>query len=450
MNQSDIDSILSCAIGEIEAGLGSSSALEAVRLNYLGKKGKITDLLKSLGGLEPEQRKIVGEKVNQLRDKITKHLDDGIKLAAQKEESAALEQEWLDVSLPVKITAGSNSHGNIHPLSQVQEELENIFLGLGFDVVDGPEVEGEFFNFEALNIPEWHPARDMQDTIWSTLPKILLRTQTSAMQVRAMRDRKPPLRIVAPGRCFRYERMDATHEHTFYQMEGMMIDKKVSVGNLTYFMKTLLEKIFGFPPKIRLRPGYFPFVEPGFELDIWFNDRWLELLPCGLVHPRVLEYGGIDPKQWQGFAFGLGLSRLVMTRYAISDIRHLQAGDLRFLKQFYHPLTALVHAAPALHRIPLDTHLCLVQGLPDKTPHCPLTTGPLLDAPPSSCPTPASPSDYPGALPARHVGLFQPKHTAQVLAPPTATSHLLTQPLRRPLDSSPPSIHAAYDRPPPS
>ena len=173
----------------------------------------------------------------------------------------------------------------------------------------------------------------MQDTIWLENGS-LLRTQTSAIQVRALKDKKPPIRIVAPGRCFRYERLDATHEHTFYQMEGMMIDKKVTVGHLIYFMKTLLREIFGEDQKIRLRPGYFPFVEPGFELDIWFKGKWLELLPCGLVHPKVLSAGGIDPNKWQGLAFGLGLSRLVMTKYGIDDIRHLQSADLRFLRQF--------------------------------------------------------------------------------------------------------------------
>lgn len=312
----------------------TSKELEDLRVSILGKKGSLTEALKLIKDVPNEQKKSYGDEVNRAKESITEVLDNKKKKILLSEETAKLSKEWIDVTLPVEISSAPRSIGHIHPLSKVQKELEDIFLGLGFDVVDGPEVETEYNNFEALNIPSWHPARDMQDTIWTTLPGILLRTQTSPMQIRAMLERQAPMRIVAPGRCFRYERMDATHEHTFYQMEGMMIDKKVHVGHLTYFMKTLLSEIFGFEPKIRLRPGYFPFVEPGFELDIWFNDRWLELLPCGLIHPKVLAYGGIDPKKWQGFAFGLGLSRLVMTRFKIDDIRHLQGGDARFLSQF--------------------------------------------------------------------------------------------------------------------
>lgn len=312
----------------------SSEQVESLRVQYLGKKGSITGILKSLGGLPPDERKLVGEAVNQSKDIVTQLLDARGAELARKEEEEILSKEALDVTLPVKMPLQNTEVGHLHPLSTVQRELEDIFIGLGFDVVDGPEVETEFYNFESLNVPEWHPARDMQDTIWTTLPGLLMRTQTSPIQVRALQERKAPLRIVAPGRVFRYERVDATHGHTFYQMEGMMIDREVTVGHLIYFMKTLLRKIFKFDPKIRLRPGYFPFVEPGFELDIWFNDGWMELLPCGLIHPKVLSHGGIDPKEWQGFAFGLGLSRLVMSRFQVEDIRHFQGGDFRFLNQF--------------------------------------------------------------------------------------------------------------------
>ena len=309
------------------------SVLEDLRIKLLGKKGELTSLMKDLREAPAEERKNLGKLLNEAKSEVESLLLERLRNVKQKAVDAKLTQEWIDVTLPVASAPFSLEAGSIHPLTRVQRELEQIFVSLGFDVVDGPEVETEYYNFEALNIPDTHPARDMQDTIWTTKGN-LLRTQTSAIQVRALQDLKPPLRIVAPGRCFRYERIDATHEHTFYQMEGMMIDKNVTVGHLIYFMKTLLREIFGSEQKIRLRPGYFPFVEPGFELDIWFQGRWLELLPCGLVHPRVLESGGIDPTQWQGFAFGLGLSRLVMSRYQIDDIRHLQAGDLRFLKQF--------------------------------------------------------------------------------------------------------------------
>ncbi len=329
----NVRTILQKGLADLQK-LETSKELEELKVSLLGKKGSLTEALKLIKNIPPESKKEYGDEVNKAKDTFSKHLDQCKSRILVQEETAKLSSEWIDVTLPLDIPSAPKGIGHIHPLSHVQRELEEIFLGLGFDVVDGPEVETEHLNFEALNIPAWHPARDMQDTIWTTLPGILLRTQTSPMQIRAMLDREAPLRIVAPGRCFRYERMDATHEHTFYQMEGMMIDKNVHVGHLTYFMKTLLSEIFGYEPKIRLRPGYFPFVEPGFELDIWFNGKWLELLPCGLIHPKVLEYGGIDSKKWQGFAFGLGLSGLVMTRFNIVDIRYLQGGDARFLSQF--------------------------------------------------------------------------------------------------------------------
>lgn len=318
---------------KVISSVADLKALEEYRVLLLGKKGDFTNLMKALKDVDPQERKTVGALLNQAKVDLETSFDTRKATLQRLEESAQLEAEWLDVTLPVDAPLHASGPGSLHPLTRVQRELEQTFISLGFQVVDGPEVESEYYNFDALNIPSTHPARDTQDTFW-TITGALLRTQTSAMQVRALETMQPPLRIVAPGRCFRYERIDATHEHTFYQMEGMMVDRVVTVGHLLYFMRTLLREIFGFDPKVRLRPGYFPFVEPGFELDIWFNNRWLELLPCGLVHPRVLEYGGIDSKSWQGFAFGLGLSRLVMSRYAIDDIRHLQAADLRFLRQF--------------------------------------------------------------------------------------------------------------------
>jgi len=235
--------------------------------------------------------------------------------------------------------------GRLHPLSQIQYEIEDIFTSMGFTVLDGPEVETDYYNFEALNIPAHHPARDMQDTFW-TEDGNLLRTHTSAIQVRGMERLQPPFRVIGPGRVFRYEATDASHENTFYQVEGMMVDRDISVADLIYFMKVLLKEIFGREVTIRLRPGYFPFVEPGFELDIHClicdgkgcsvckQSGWVELLPCGLVHPNVLRYGKIDPDKWSGFAFGLGMNRLVMMRYGINDIRHFLSGDIRFLRQF--------------------------------------------------------------------------------------------------------------------
>ena len=254
---------------------------------------------------------------------------------------ARLDAEWLDLTLP----APGPRRGHLHPITRIQRELEELFISLGFAVLDGPEVETEYHNFDALNIPADHPARDMQDTFWLEDGN-LLRTHTSPVQVRGMERLGPPLRMIAPGRVFRNESVDASHEHTFYQLEGMMIDRDVSVAHLLYFMKTLLTAIFHRDVTVRLRPGYFPFVEPGFELDIQClicggpgcpvckQSGWVELLPCGLVNPNVLRMSGIDPEEWNGFAFGLGLTRLVMMRYGIDDIRQLQGGDLRFLEQF--------------------------------------------------------------------------------------------------------------------
>jgi phenylalanyl-tRNA synthetase alpha chain len=235
--------------------------------------------------------------------------------------------------------------GHLHPITRIQNEIEDLFISMGFAVLDGPEVETEFHNFDALNIPRDHPARDMQDTFWMKDGN-LLRTHTSPVQVRGLETLKPPLRMIAPGRVFRNESIDASHEHTFYQVEGMMVDREVSVAHLIYFMKALLKGIFGREVTVRLRPGYFPFVEPGFELDInclicggsgcpvCKQSGWVELLPCGLVNPNVFRLSGLDPEEWNGFAFGLGLTRLVMMRYGIDDIRLLQSGDLRFLNQF--------------------------------------------------------------------------------------------------------------------
>ncbi len=238
--------------------------------------------------------------------------------------------------------------GSLHPITQVTRELEDLFTSMGYVVLDGPEVERDWYNFEALNIPRDHPARDAQDTFYVAGAKdndLVLRTHTSPVQVRAMEKMRPPFRAIAPGKVFRQETTDASHEHTFHQMEGLVVGKDVSVGHLIGAMKTLLRGVFGKDIEVRLRPGYFPFVEPGFELDarcpfcksgcsVCKQSTWIELLPCGMVHPNVLRSGQIDPDEWSGFAFGLGLSRLVMLRHGIDDVRHLLGGDLRFLEQF--------------------------------------------------------------------------------------------------------------------
>jgi phenylalanyl-tRNA synthetase alpha chain len=323
------------------AAATSEEELEAVRVDALGRKGPLAQAGKEMGKLAPEDRARIGKLLNSARQSIEQALDGRKQAFAEAALRARLDAEWLDLTLP----APGPRRGHLHPITRIQRELEELFSSLGFAVLDGPEVEDEYHNFDALNIPRDHPARDMQDTFWLDGGN-LLRTHTSPVQVRGMERLGPPLRMIAPGRVFRNESVDASHEHTFYQLEGMMIDRDVSVANLLYFMKTLLTAIFHREATVRLRPGYFPFVEPGFELDIQClicggsgcpvckQSGWVELLPCGLVNPNVLRMSGIDPEVWSGFAFGLGLTRLVMMRYGIDDIRHLQGGDLRFLEQF--------------------------------------------------------------------------------------------------------------------
>ncbi|HNY38988.1 MAG TPA: phenylalanine--tRNA ligase subunit alpha [Bryobacteraceae bacterium] len=340
MIESTLSDLESRAAALIDAA-GSPDALESARVEFLGRKGALASAGKQMGKLSPDERAAVGKQLNAVKQNLETRFDARKAAFDKAALDARLASEWLDVTRP----APGIRPGSLHPLTLIQRELEDYFTSLGFAVVDGPEVETEWHNFDALNIPSTHPARDAQDTFWVEGGH-LLRTHTSPVQVRAMEKFGAPLRIIAPGRTFRNEEVDASHEHTFYQLEGMMIDRDVSVAHMLYFMKGLLEAIFKRSVTVRLRPGFFPFVEPGFELDVQClicggpgcpvckQSGWVELLPCGLVHPNVLRSGGIDPEEWNGFAFGLGLTRLVMMRYAIDDIRHLASGDLRFLRQF--------------------------------------------------------------------------------------------------------------------
>ncbi len=320
----------------------SSAEVEELRVRFLGKKGELTEMLKDLKNMAIEERKQFGQEANELKNELTDFLEAKFKeLSANDVKKSLSSGSSFDISLP----GTQFKVGSLHPVTIVQKEIERIFTGMGFNIVDGPEAEEEFFNFEALNIPKHHPARDMQDTYWLENGS-LLRTHTSPCQVRAMQKYGAPLKVIAPGRCFRNESTDASHENTFFQLEGMMIDKNVSIANLIYVMKLLLSEVFNRDVKIRLRPGFFPFVEPGFELDLncmicggkgcptCKHSGWIELLPCGMVHPNVLRYGGIDPEEYTGFAFGLGLTRLAMMKYGISDIRVLNSGDLRAMEQF--------------------------------------------------------------------------------------------------------------------
>jgi phenylalanyl-tRNA synthetase alpha chain len=340
MLEKQISELQAAALARIDAAR-SPEDLESVRVDVLGRKGALAQISKEMGKLAPEERARAGKLLNRVKNDLESLIQAATNKFSARTMAARLDAEWIDVTLPVPGTGP----GSLHPITQIQTEIEDLFVSLGFMVLDGPEVETEYHNFDALNIPPEHPARDSQDTFWLTDGN-LLRTHTSPVQVRGMERFSPPLRMIAPGRAFRNESVDASHEHTFYQLEGMMIDRDVSVAHLLYFMKTLLSEIFRRETTVRLRPGFFPFVEPGFELDIQCvicggsgcavckQSGWVELLPCGLVNPNVLRISGIDPEKWNGFAFGLGLTRLVMMRYGIDDIRLLQGGDLRFLQQF--------------------------------------------------------------------------------------------------------------------
>jgi len=340
MMADQLESLRSLALERIR-NAGSLEDLEPVRIEVLGRKGALAEISKGMTKLAPEDKARVGKLLNATKTAVESAIEERKSEFERTALDARLESEWVDLTLP---TPGVRP-GSLHPVTILQKEIEDLFVSLGFTVLSGPEVETEHNNFDALNIPSDHPARDMQDTFWLEGGN-LLRTHTSPVQVRGMLRLGPPLRMIAPGRVFRNEEVDASHEHTFYQLEGMMVDREVSVAHLIYFMKTLLQHIFQKDVTVRLRPGYFPFVEPGFELDIRCllcegagcsvckQSGWVELMPCGLVHPNVLRMARIDPEEWNGFAFGLGLTRLAMMRYGIDDIRLLQSGDLRFLQQF--------------------------------------------------------------------------------------------------------------------
>ena len=340
MLEDQIVALQADAHARIEAA-GTAEELDAVRVEALGRKGALAQLSKEMGKLAPEERARAGKLLNSAKQALEDAFARRKNTFDEAELAKKLDLEWLDLTIP----APGPRPGSLHPITQIQMEIEDLFISLGFMVLDGPEVETEYHNFDALNIPRDHPARDAQDTFWLTDGN-LLRTHTSPVQVRGMERFRPPLRMIAPGRAFRNESVDASHEHTFYQVEGMMIDHDVSVAHLLYFMKTMLREVFRREVTVRLRPGFFPFVEPGFELDIQCficggkgcavckHSGWVEQLGCGLVNPHVLRTSGIDPNEWNGFAFGLGLTRLVMMRYGIEDIRLLQSGDLRFLQQF--------------------------------------------------------------------------------------------------------------------
>ncbi|MBP3705947.1 MAG: phenylalanine--tRNA ligase subunit alpha [Clostridia bacterium] len=315
--------------------------IDEIRVKYLGKKGELTALLKQMGSLSAEERPIMGQMVNEAKAKLEEIV--GAKQIQLKEKATELKlkAEQIDITMPAK----EAKVGKLHPLNTVLNDMIDIFQSMGFDVLDGPEVETDHYNFECLNVPADHPARDMQDTFYLA-DNLLLRTQTSAAQIRTMENRKPPIRIICPGRVFRADEVDATHSPVFHQIEGLVVDKNVTMCDLKGVLEQFAKEIYGADTKVKFRPSFFPFTEPSVEVDVTCSEcggkgcrvckgsGWIEILGAGMVHPNVLRSCGIDPEVYSGFAFGIGLDRLTTTRYKISDIRLLFENDKRFLDQF--------------------------------------------------------------------------------------------------------------------
>ena len=303
--------------------------LETIRVEFLGKKGSITELLKSLGAMYPEQRKQAGAEINELKQKVQDALNTRRDLLQHEQLAAKLAQEQIDVTLPGRTL----ETGGLHPVTRTIERISSFFAELGFEVKHGPEIEDDFHNFDALNIPEHHPARADHDTFYFN-PKLMLRTQTSGVQIRTMEQQQPPLRIISPGRVYRND-YDQTHTPMFHQVEGLMVDTNVSFTELKGILHDFLHNFFEEDLQIRFRPSFFPFTEPSAEVDVMGkNGKWLEVLGSGMVHPNVLRSVGIDPEVYSGFAFGMGVERLTMLRYGVTDLRAFFENDLRFLKQF--------------------------------------------------------------------------------------------------------------------
>jgi len=338
---SDLDSIHNKAIEAIEAA-GDAASLDAVRVQYMGKKGELTSLLKALGKLPAEERPAAGAEIN----KIKSVLQDAITTKRDAIEQIAIDEKLNAEAIDVTLPGRSADVGGLHPVTIVLNRIEQFFRGVGYDVVEGPEIEDDYHNFEALNLPAHHPARAMHDTFYFN-PNLLLRTHTSPVQVRVMEERKPPFRIICPGRVYRVDQPDPSHLPMFHQVEGLLIDHQSSFadlkGTIVEFLRVFFERE---DLEVRFRPSYFPFTEPSAEVDVQCvhcngggcrvcsNTGWLEVMGSGMVHPRVLEYSGIDPEEFSGFAFGMGPDRLAMLRYGVDDLRHYLDNDLRFLRQF--------------------------------------------------------------------------------------------------------------------
>mgnify|MGYP002274200867 CR=1 FL=1 len=340
MSMENVTNIKNEGLSRIEA-CESLADLQNLRVLYLGKKGPIQDLMKSMKDLSKEERPAFGQKVNELKQTIAAAIEEKRAVLEEKEVNDRLQREKIDITLDGR----KPNLGNIHPLTLVQKEIEDLFIGLGYSVEEGPEVELDFYNFERANIPKDHPARDTQDTFYIS-DNVVLRTQTSPMQVRTMEKRKPPIRIIAPGRVYRSDAVDATHSPLFHQIEGLVVDKGIRMSDLKGILELFAKKLYGEDTVVRFRPHHFPFTEPSAEMDIQCyrchgegcplckGEGWIEILGCGMVHPKVLEMSGIDPNEYSGYAFGIGLERMVMGRFKIDDIRLFYENDVRFLHQF--------------------------------------------------------------------------------------------------------------------
>ena len=317
--------------------------LEELRVQFLGKKGELTKILKGMGGLSNEERPVIGALANEVREYLEQTIEIRKTALTQEEQNRKIMEETIDVTMPGR----GKALGHRHPMTTAIEEVKRIFIGMGYEIAEGPDVETEYYNFEALNIPKHHPSRDEQDTFYIDGPgEFVLRTATSPVQVRTMEKGKLPIRIIAPGRVFRSDEVDATHSPVFHQVEGLVIDENITFGDLKGTLSVLAHELFGPDTRVRFRPHYFPFTEPSAEMDVSCfacggkgcrvckESGWIEVLGCGMVHPRVLEMSGIDPEKYSGFAFGMGLERTAMQKYNITDMRLLFENDIRFLKQF--------------------------------------------------------------------------------------------------------------------
>ena len=310
----------------------SEAEIEEWRIEYLGRRGVLSTRLRSVGTLPPEARREAGADLNRLKTRLTNAFDQAAQLVSQSTRDSA-PADAIDITLPGR----KSNLGGLHPSEMMMREILEVFNDMGYQTVEGPIVELEKYNFDMLNVPADHPARDLQDTLWidrKSEDRVLLRTQTSPMQIRTMEKQEPPVRIVSPGLCFRHEATDATHEWQFHQIEGLAVDKGVTMSDLKGTLYEFARRIFGTQRKIRFRCDYFPFVEPGVDVSVDWDGRWVEIMGAGMVHPKVLEGVGYDPAKYTGFAFGMGPERIAMLRYNIEDIRHFFSNDLRFLSQF--------------------------------------------------------------------------------------------------------------------